>query len=82
MANLFGLYRGTVTLALDPLVLGRVQVATPVLGLQPSTWAMPCVPYASGGAAIDVPPVGTEVWIAFEGSDPDMPVWMGVLPRR
>jgi uncharacterized protein involved in type VI secretion and phage assembly len=35
----------------------------------------------SGRMAIDVPPVGTEVWIAFEGGDPELPVWMGVAPK-
>jgi hypothetical protein len=75
-----GLYRGMVTETNDPDGRGRVKVMVPLLSLD-ARWAMPCLPYVSGRMAIDVPPVGTEVWIAFEGGDPELPVWMGVAPK-
>lgn len=80
MANLFGLYRGMVTETGDPEMRGRVKVIVPSVSPD-SHWAMPCVPYVSASSAIDVPPAGAEVWVAFERGDPAMPVWMGVYPR-
>lgn len=78
MANYFGLYRGIVFAGSDPEMRGRVQVIVPSLSPDAS-WAMPCVPYLSGSTAIDVPPAGAQVWVAFERGDPELPVWMGVL---
>jgi hypothetical protein len=75
-----GLYRGAVSEANDPDGRGCVKVIVPLLSAD-AQWAMPCVPYDSGRTAIDVPPVGTQVWIAFERGDPALPVWMGVAPR-
>ena len=75
----FGLYRATVINNIDPMQSGRIQVIVPDAGgLTPSTWAMPCVPVAgiqSGMYA--VPPIGSGVWVQFEGGDPDYPVWVG-----
>ena len=77
-----GLYRGMVTETNDPDGRGRGRVKVMVPLLSPDAqWAMPCLPYVSGRTAIDVPPVGTEVWIAFERGNPEVPVWMGVAPR-
>lgn len=75
----FGKYRGTVVSTLDPLRLARLQAVVPdVLGLTPTTWAMPSVPYAGPGAGIvALPPVGAGVWIEFEQGDPDHPIWSG-----
>ena len=75
----FGKYRGKVLENLDPLELGRLQVAVPlVLGPVLTAWAMPCVPYAGPGVGWYVmPPVGANVWVEFEGGNPDYPIWSG-----
>ncbi len=59
--------------------IGRVIAQVPgVLGLIPSTWAMPCVPAAGIQSGIFiVPPIGSAVWIEFEGGNPDYPIWTG-----
>jgi hypothetical protein len=71
MAN-FGIYRGIVVNTGDPLMKGRLQINVPS---QPSgaTWAAACRDYKSTAT----PPIGTEVWVMFEGGDPSHPVWMG-----
>jgi hypothetical protein len=41
-------------------------------------WAMPCVPFAGGGVGwFAVPPLGANVWVEFEGGDPDYPICGG-----
>jgi hypothetical protein len=75
----YGKYRGQVIANVDPEQLGRILVLIPdVLGLSPSTWAMPCVPAAGiqSGCFI-VPPIGSQVWMEFEQGDPDYPIWTG-----
>jgi uncharacterized protein involved in type VI secretion and phage assembly len=59
--------------------LGRVQVSVPaVLGDGSMSWAMPCVPYAGPGVGFfAIPPVDANVWVEFEGGDPDYPIWSG-----
>jgi uncharacterized protein involved in type VI secretion and phage assembly len=75
----FGKYRGVVTNNLDPMQLGRIQVSVPaVLGGGRSSWAMPCVPYAGPNVGFfAIPPVDANVWVEFEGGDPDYPIWAG-----
>jgi hypothetical protein len=79
MRDFFGKYRGTVTNNKDPRSLGRVQVEVPaVLGDGRQSWAMPCVPYAGPKVGFfAIPPVGANVWVEFEGGDPDYPIWSG-----
>jgi uncharacterized protein involved in type VI secretion and phage assembly len=75
----YGKYRATVIENVDPEQIGRILVEVPdVLGLTPSSWAMPCVPAAGiqSGLFI-VPPIGSGVWIEFEQGDPDYPIWTG-----
>ncbi|HEX6229566.1 MAG TPA: phage baseplate assembly protein V, partial [Solirubrobacterales bacterium] len=73
MSSYFGKYRGTVEQNLDPLQQGRLQVKVPaVLGDGTLSWAMPCVPYAGSQVGFyAVPPIGANVWVEFEGGDPD-----------
>lgn len=75
----FGKYRGLVIDNVDPLQTGRLMVQVPdVSNILPSTWAMPCLPFAgiqSGFYA--VPEIGSAVWIEFEQGDPDYPIWVG-----
>jgi hypothetical protein len=75
----YGKYRGLVVENIDPEQIGRVLVQVPdVLGLIPSTWAMPCVPAAGiQSGCFVVPPIGSQVWIEFEQGDPDYPIWVG-----
>jgi uncharacterized protein involved in type VI secretion and phage assembly len=75
----YGKYRGTVFNNLDPLQLGRIQVMVPdVLGLTPSSWAMPCVPIAGKQeGTFFVPQIGAGVWVEFEQGEPDYPIWVG-----
>jgi Type VI secretion system/phage-baseplate injector OB domain len=75
MSSYFGKYRGTVVNNVDPMFLGRVQVACPtVLGDGRMSWAMPCVPFEG---FFMLPAVDTKVWIEFEGGDPDYPILAG-----
>jgi uncharacterized protein involved in type VI secretion and phage assembly len=75
----YGKYRGTVLNNIDPLKTGRLLVQVPdVAGLLPSTWALPCLPFAGPGAGFyTVPPIGANVYVEFEQGNPDYPVWTG-----
>lgn len=75
----YGKYRGTVLNNVDPLQMGRLLVSAPdVLGSFPSTWALPCFPFAGGQCGIlALPTPGSGVWIEFEQGDPDFPIWVG-----
>jgi hypothetical protein len=79
MNQYYGKYRGKVANNIDPLNLGRVQVTCPaVLGDGRLSWAMPSAPYAGSGVGFfTVPPIGANVWIEFEGGDPDYPICGG-----
>jgi len=75
----YGKYRATVINNVDPESRGRIQAIVPdVLGLIPSTYALPCVPVAGKqSGAFFVPEIGAGVWIEFEQGDPDYPIWTG-----
>jgi hypothetical protein len=80
----YGKYRGTVTNNIDPEFTGRVQAIVPdVVGLLPSSWAVPCVPLAGPTGppmgVYMVPPIGAGVWIEFEHGDPNYPIWSGCI---
>lgn len=79
MRSFFGKYRGKVTSNVDPLQLGRIQVSVPaIFGEGRNSWAMPCVPFAGAGVGFfTIPPVDANVWVEFEGGDPDYPIWAG-----
>ncbi len=47
MSTYYGKYRATVLDNIDPLQIGRLLVQVPdVSNVIPSTWAMPCLPFA------------------------------------
>ena len=79
MKKYYGKYRGKVENNVDPLQLGRIQVSVPaVLSEGTLSWAMPCVPYAGSGVGFfAIPPRDANVWVEFEGGDPDYPIWAG-----
>jgi uncharacterized protein involved in type VI secretion and phage assembly len=75
----YGKYRGTVINVEDPMRMGRIMAEVPqVYGMLPSTWAMPCVPFAGiQSGEWTIPPIGAGVWIEFEQGDPNYPIWTG-----
>ena len=75
----FGKYRGLVLNNVDPLQKGRLMVQVPdVSNVLPSTWAMPCLPFAGIQAGLFVvPDIGSQVWVEFEHGNPDYPIWVG-----
>jgi len=77
--KLFGKYRGVVISNTDPMQMGRLMVQVPdASNILPSTWAMPCVPFAGTQSGVyAVPPVGSGVWIEFEQGNTDYPIWTG-----
>lgn len=79
MRRFFGKYRGKVQGNKDPFHLGRVQVTVPAIyGEGRQSWAMPCTPYAGKNVGLFmIPPLNANVWIEFEGGDPDYPIWTG-----
>ncbi|NJK52396.1 MAG: hypothetical protein HC936_05410 [Leptolyngbyaceae cyanobacterium SU_3_3] len=79
MPAFFGKYRGKVAVNKDPQHLGRIQVSVPaIFGTGRQSWAMPCTPYAGKDIGFfTIPPVGSNVWVEFEGGDPDYPIWAG-----
>ncbi|MDH5543393.1 MAG: phage baseplate assembly protein V [Nitrospinota bacterium] len=79
MSQYFGKYRGKVESNVDPNNLGRVKVKVPaVLDDSSPSWAMPCVPYAGKGVGFFfIPPKDANIWVEFEGGDPNKPIWTG-----
>ena len=79
MSQYFGKYRGMVLNNIDPMQMGRIMVQVPdVSNILPSTWAMPCVPFAGiQNGFFVVPAIGSGVWVEFEQGDPDYPIWTG-----
>jgi len=79
MSQFYGKYRGKVENNIDPQLQGRLQVSVPaVLGSGSLSWAMPCAPYAGPQEGLfAIPPNGANVWVEFEGGDPDYPIWSG-----
>ena len=78
----YGKYRGTVINNIDPNGMGRLLLEVPdVLGLTPSSWAVPSTPLAGPTGppmgVYMVPPIGAGVWVEFEQGDPNLPVWVG-----
>ena len=74
----YGKYRGKVTDNVDPLFLGRIQADVAAVSGMLLNWCMPCVPYAGDGVGFyAIPPIGANVWIEFEGGDPNYPIWSG-----
>lgn len=78
MREFFGKYRGKVVQNFDLEQRGRILVNVPdVLGTG-TGWAMPNVPYAGIQAGFyAVPPPQANVWVEFEGGNPDYPIWAG-----
>jgi uncharacterized protein involved in type VI secretion and phage assembly len=75
----YGKYRGMVVNNVDPLQIGRLQVQVPdVSNVIPTTWAMPCVPFAGKQMGWFAPPqIGAGVWVEFEQGNADFPIWSG-----
>ena len=75
----YGKYRGTVAFNIDPEQRGRIMALVPdVLGLMPSNWALPCLPFAGiQVGTFMIPPIGAKVWIEFEQGESDYPIWVG-----
>jgi uncharacterized protein involved in type VI secretion and phage assembly len=75
----YGKYRGKVENNVDPQQQGRIMVSVPmVTGEGTLNWAMPSTPFAGDGVGLwAIPPVGANVWVEYEGGDPDLPIWSG-----
>lgn len=73
-----GKYRGKVIENVDPLFQGRIIAHVPSISGSLLNWALPCTPYAGPDVGFyAIPPIGANVWIEFEGGDPNYPVWVG-----
>jgi hypothetical protein len=79
MHKYYGKFRGTVINNVDLEQRGRIQALVPdVLGIAPSSWALPCLPIAGKQMGVyAVPQIGSGVWIEFEQGDSDYPIWTG-----
>jgi uncharacterized protein involved in type VI secretion and phage assembly len=79
MTQYFGKYRGKVENNIDPMQQGRIMVSVPaVTGSGSLNWAMPSMPFAGNGVGFwAIPPTGANVWVEYEGGDPDYPIWSG-----
>lgn len=77
MTVLAGIYRATVVSNADPSGHRRLLVIAPGILPPEPVWSEACVPSRSRA----IPPVGSTVWIQFEGGDPGRPVWVGVRPQ-
>jgi uncharacterized protein involved in type VI secretion and phage assembly len=75
----FGIYRGKVEQNIDPEQRGRLQVSVPaVTGGGTLNWALPSVPFSGSSVGVwAIPPTGANVWVQYEGGNPDLPVWTG-----
>lgn len=78
MTDYYGKYRGKVVNNIDPMMQGRLITLVPAVSELPLTWALPCVPFAGPNVGFfALPPIGANVWVEFEGGDPNYPIWTG-----
>lgn len=78
MTRFYGKYRGKVQNNVDPDQNGRMMVTVPAVFGDNPKWAMPSVPYAGmQNAFFAIPPLEANVWVEFEGGDPEKPIWSG-----
>jgi hypothetical protein len=71
-----GVFRGIVVDNNDPLGKNRLRLQIPQVLLEEETgwaWGVHQVDTVS-----KTPPVGTAVWVTFEGGDPSFPMWLGI----
>ncbi len=74
----FGKYRGKVLENVDPMDLGRILVDVPAVPSAKLSLAWPCFPYSGEQVGLYfIPPLGANVWVEFEGGDPNHPIWTG-----
>jgi hypothetical protein len=76
----YGKYKGWVTSTMQASANGRLGVRVPLGGRNPvDAIAEACIPYAGGSNGMfAIPPVGSGVWVEFQGGDPDgMAIWTG-----
>ncbi len=77
-----GLFRGIVMANVDPELKGRLLVNVPSIDGFVATWALPSLPWPQKPRQpAKQPPIGSTVWIEFEGANVDSPVWVGWLPN-
>jgi hypothetical protein len=85
-SDLKGIYRARVENNMDPLKIGRVQIRVPMIHGFPSSgissknlpWAYPSMLSAGYGyGTFIVPEVGEYVFVIFEDSDSEKPVYIG-----
>jgi len=75
-SRFFGVYRGVVVDNQDPLNRGRLRLQVPqILQAEITGWAWASL--RPGIANVTVP-IGTPVWVMFEGGDPSFPIWVGM----
>jgi Type VI secretion system/phage-baseplate injector OB domain len=84
VSEYFGIYRGKVEQNIDPEQRGRLMVSVPsVTGSGTLNWAEPAMPFAGSSSGVwAIPPTQSNVWIAYEGGNPDQPVWLGCFWDR
>ncbi len=76
--RIYGKHRGKVVENIDPLFLGRLMVEVPAFPGLHLNWALPCAPYAGPQVGFyTIPPIGADVWVEFEGGNPNAPIWAG-----
>ena len=72
-----GKYRGVVVDADDPLMEKRLRVTVPEVPGADASWAAPS-PALTADPDLQVPSVGSDVWVEFENGDVAYPLWVGV----
>jgi hypothetical protein len=73
-----GKYRGKVVSTEDLTMSGKLLCFVPALPGMLLNWATPSVPYAGiEQGMFALPEEGADVWIEFEGGDPNQPIWTG-----
>lgn len=73
-AGYIGKYRGVVVDNDDPMQRHRLEVRVPDVDPSPA-WATPPVDHLDD---IDLPVIGSEVWVEYDNGDPAYPRWVGV----
>lgn len=73
-----GKYRAKVMSTEDPMMKGRLLCFVPALPNMLLNWAEPSVPYAGVEQGMfALPEEGADVWVEFEGGNPNKAIWSG-----